>query len=57
MSKHFVGRLDDIRRSGGRKRVKVNGRDIFIICWSSKIFALDSFCYRKYIYLFDLSSF
>ncbi|XP_005098944.1 Rieske domain-containing protein [Aplysia californica] len=42
----LVGQLSEIIRVGGRKRLTVRGRDIFIIARGSELFALDSFCYH-----------
>ncbi|KAH9523654.1 hypothetical protein Btru_040607 [Bulinus truncatus] len=42
----YVCTLSELQQNGGRKRLNINGRDIFVILHKDTIFGFDSFCYH-----------
>lgn len=43
----FACTMKDLQQNGDRKRMTIDGKDIFILLHKGQLYAFDSFCYRK----------
>nr|KAI8728876.1 Rieske domain-containing protein-like [Biomphalaria glabrata] len=42
----FACTMKDLQQNGGRKRMTIDGKDIFIVLHKGQLYAFDSFCYH-----------